>query len=434
MKLISFFCTLILFFNINYSFAGGVIRDSEIEETLQNIALPLSKAANIKSLKIILIDDDGLNAFTFGGSAIYIYSGLIKQFPDIDVVRGVIAHEIGHILGQHASRQMQNSDLYNKVIASSIAATIGLIGLSKGNAELGIVPALSGLHVAERSMLAHSRTFESSADQTAFKLLEKTGNTNKGMIKFFEYMNNQHRGMDINPYEQTHPLSNDRLSAIRSFYQKSKFKSSRDSSIMLFEFQRSSAKLVAFTSNLKRLDKITKISHNDEINNYFNAIKYFRKSELNKAINYIDALLNVRPTDPFYNELKGQILFDFGNKEALVYYDKACASKPKDILLKLSRAIVGINIYNNQSPELKKYYQDLQEVLHQESDNITALFYLSIYYEKIGALGESLLTKATIALKSNELQRAKKLARTALNILEKNSPAWHRANDIILTE
>ncbi len=428
--------TLILLFNINLSsFADMIIRDSEIEATMQAITDPIAKAANLKNVKIYIINDDSLNAFTYGGHEIFIYSGLIKKFPDIDVIRGVIAHEIGHIYGQHVSRQSQNADSYGKVVLSSIAAAIGLMSLAKGDLNVALIPAFGATHFAERSMLTHSRTFESSADQTAFRLLEKTGHSVGGMIQFFEYMNKEHRVLtNINPYDLTHPLSSERLSRIKSFYQRSKYQVSGNSTDLLFNFQRCIAKLLAFTTELKRLDQFENISDNEEANNYFKAIKYYRKSELNKAIKYIDLLLKIRPNDPFYNELKGQILFDFGKKESLPYYNKAVKLRPTDILLKLERAVIGINIFANEPNKMQEYYHDLKEVLLQEPDNLSALFYLSIYYSRINRPGESLLYTAIIAAKTGDLLKAKNLAKSALKLLKIHSTGWYKAHDIILTE
>lgn len=94
----------IIFFNYLAS-AIGIIIDSEIEEALNLVAAPIIKAAGLKNVKVYLVHDNFLNAFTTGAEVIYIYSGMINQFPDIDVIRGVIAHEMGRILGKHIIRQ-----------------------------------------------------------------------------------------------------------------------------------------------------------------------------------------------------------------------------------------------------------------------------------------------------------------------------------------
>src|SRR3954462_3854984 len=98
---------------------ANIIRDSEIEEAKGLIAEPIIKAARLKGVKIYLINDNALNAFTAGAEAIYIYSGMINQFPDIDVIRGVIAHEMGHVLGKHIARQQENIDIYGKAALST---------------------------------------------------------------------------------------------------------------------------------------------------------------------------------------------------------------------------------------------------------------------------------------------------------------------------
>ena len=111
MKLNYLFFIIIL--NINAALAG-ILRDSEIEETIEQIVKPLKTAAKLKDLKIYIYDDLNPNAFTAGSNEIFIGSGLIINFPDPDVLRGVVAHEIGHILGRHISRRAEVIDNYNK--------------------------------------------------------------------------------------------------------------------------------------------------------------------------------------------------------------------------------------------------------------------------------------------------------------------------------
>ena len=320
-----------------------------VEESLQALCLI---AAKFETECLFAGSEDGnncfleINAFTAGGNEIFINSGLINQFPDIDVLRGVIAHEIGHILGKHIIRQLENIDIYNKVALSSIA--IGLASAATGNSSLGSAIALGGMHFSERSILSYSRAFESSADQTALKLLEQSGNSSIGMIKFFEYMKIQHSNRFANPYDQTHPLSQERLVALKDFYQKSKFKNSKNSKELEYKFSRSAAKLLAFTTTTPKKLLTHATTFSPEISNYIKAICYFRMSDLNNSLQNINKLLSSHPNDPFYNELKGQILFEFGKKEALGYYIAASKVRPNDLLIKLGKAIVGITIYSNE--------------------------------------------------------------------------------------
>lgn len=427
----SIFLFLILIFISTFAKAN-IIRDSELEESINLIATPVIKAANLTNVKIYIINNSDLNAFTAGGNEIYINSGLINQFADIDVIRGVIAHEIGHILGKHIIRQLENIDIYNKVALSSVA--IGLASAATGNSSLASAIAFGGMHFSERSILSHSRAFESSADQTALKLLQQSGNSSIGMIKFFEYMKVQHSSRFVNPYDQTHPLSQERLVVLRDFYQKSNFKNSQNSKELEYKFARSTAKLIAFTTTTPKKLLTQATAYPPEILNYIKAICYFRMSDLNNSMQYINKLLVLHPNDPFYHELKGQILFEFGKKEALDSYIIASNLKPNDLLIKLGKAIVGITVYSDQPAKMHQFYQDLKLVSAKEPDNIFALYYLSIYYEKVGRSAESLLSSAIIAYKTGDLDRAKGLARVAIKKLKQGTPDWYKAQDIILTE
>ncbi|WPY00454.1 YfgC superfamily TPR repeat-containing Zn protease [Candidatus Trichorickettsia mobilis] len=410
---------------------NNIIRDSEIEETIRAIADPIIRAAKLE-VKIYLVNSNELNAFTAGGNQIYIYSGLISKFPEIDVIRGVIAHEIGHIVGRHVVRQAENIDIYNKVALSSIA--VGLASSLSGNVELASAMVLGGIHFSERSLLSYSRGFESAADQTALRLLESSGNSCKGMISFFEYMEQQHHGTFVNPYDQTHPSSRERLVLLRNFYQKSKFKNSSNAADLEYKFARSAAKLLAFTIDPKKLSDNQLQEYNSEIRHYIKAIIYFRMSDFNNSILHIDQLLALKPNDPFYNELKGQILFEFGKKEALTFYTIAAKLRPNDLLIKLGQAIVGITIYEHQAEKMQTFYQSLQRIAEKENDNPVVLYYLAVYYEQTGRQAESLLSLAMLAYKTGNVLEAQRLARAAIKGFKLHSPNWYKANDIIVSE
>ena len=429
-----YFTTLILLIAFCYGKASaeGIIRDSEIEEAIGLVAEPIIKAAGLKNVKIYLIDDNSLNAFTAGAETIYIYSGMINQFPDIDVIRGVIAHEMGHVLGKHVVRLQENIDIYSKAALSTIA--VGLASAVAGNGSLATAIALGGVHFAERSILSYSRAFESSADQTALRLLEQSGYSARGMVKFFEYSIASSRGALINPYDQTHPLSQERLNALRTSYQNSKFKDAKNPLELEYKFARSAAKLLAFTADPNKLLKSIAPSLPIEIVSYIKAICYFRTGDLANSVKHIDELLKLKPQDAFYNELKGQILFEFGKKESLSYYDTALNLRPNDNLIKFSRAVVGITINDGAPAKMIEFYKDLKLVIDREPDNLLALYYLAVYYEKAGKKSESLLESAVLAFKSGDIARAQGLARAAIKGLAPNTPNWYKANDIILTD
>lgn len=420
------FLIISIFLNCHVA-SADVIRDSEIEETIDLIVSPLKKASGLHDIKIYVLNDPVPNAFTTGGDEIFVNSGLIINYPDPDVLRGVIAHEMGHILGHHITRRQEAIDKYTKAALGT--TMLGLATALSGRADAGMAIALSGTHIAERSIYAYSRTFESSADEFALKLLEKSGNSDIGMIKFFQQMQAFGKNGIGNPYEQTHPMSDERLSIMNDFQKHSKFKTSQNSAGLIAKYVRSAAKLAAFTWDIDKLSAYPR--QNDEITEYMKAIEYFRMGDSKNAIKYINRLLQKHPNDPYYHELKAQIYFDKGNKVAIDEYLMAAKNKPNDILIKLGAAIVLLTMDSANTKSLDKCYKDLTFVSKNDPHNLLALYYLAIYYEKTGMTGKKYLNTAIISLKSGRKQEARKMAIAAMKILPKNSPDWYLAGDIL---
>ena len=418
---------LLIIFSLQNAHAN-IIRDSEIEETINLVIAPLKEASGIKDLKIFLINDETPNAFTLGGSLIFVHSGLITRFPDPDVLRGVVAHELGHILGQHISRRQEVIDNYTLVAMGS--AAVGL-ATAIGTGSPGIAIMIAGNHVAERSIQAYSRAFESSADQMALKLLEKAHHSSIGMIKFFEQTKIDSKSNLVNPYEQTHPLSHDRLLVLKSYNNRSKFSVSQNTGELIYKFHRISVKLAAYTTALSVLPKCDYKENVDEFTHYMKAIECFRAGNFDDSLNHVNRLLMNHPKDPYYHELKAQILFEAGKNIALTEYNIACELKKNDPLIILGRAIVGINTYGNEPLKLTEFYKDLLFVIEKEPDNLLALYYMAIYYEKKGLKAKSYLNSAIIAHKSGNRKDARKLATEALKEMDEKSPDWYKANDII---
>lgn len=420
---------ILLSFWLSSPALANVIRDSEIEDTIEQAIAPLREGSGLRDLKITIIDDPSPNAFTAGGNIIYITSGMLINYPDPDVIRGVVAHEIGHIHGQHIIRRQEIIDNYSK--ASLVATALGIATAIKGGAAEGMAISLGGMHIGERSILAYSRGYESAADQYALKILEKSGHSAIGMINFFEKQRIQSAHLLVNPYDKTHPMSKDRLLIIKSFNKQSKYPESQSPEDLHYRFRRCAAKLVAYTLDLHKILDYSFDQDQEELTHYMKAIRFYRIGNFDNALNHINKILIRKPKDPFYHELKGQIYFEAGKNMSLHEYDMAIEQRPNDTLLRLGRAIIGITKYRSDHYGMNNYYKDLQFVITQEPKNLLTLYYLSIYYHAKNMTGKNYLTTAQIALYTGNISNARLMARAAMGELKYKSPDWHKANDIL---
>ena len=150
---------------------------------VKKLATPIILAAGVnpEEINFYIVLDQDVNAFVYGGRNIFINTGLLTLFNDPDVLKGVIAHELGHITGGHiARREEQIKRLLPQFIFTNLLGVAAMLG---GSGELGGAILSGSSHSLERSMLRHSRENESSADQAAFQYLQRSHNSNAGLLK-----------------------------------------------------------------------------------------------------------------------------------------------------------------------------------------------------------------------------------------------------------
>ena len=162
--------------------AGGFIRDAEIEHYLTTLASPVFHSAGLppESVHIFMIDQDSINAFVAGGSNIFLHTGLLLKTETPETLIGVIAHETGHISGGHLIRGMENLEAAQ--IGTILSYVLGAAAVVAGAKDAGMAVMSAGGQVAQRGMLANSRTNEESADQAALRFLDANRISASGML------------------------------------------------------------------------------------------------------------------------------------------------------------------------------------------------------------------------------------------------------------
>jgi predicted Zn-dependent protease len=414
--------------------AQTVIRDTEIEAYMQEWFAPIFKAANMDPARvnIILVQDPSINAFVAGGPNIFFYTGLLQKTDGPGEVIGVMAHELGHITGGHLIRgreAMENAS-YESILGM-ILGVGAAIATGEGGAAATIGTGASSM--AQRSLLKNSRAFESSADQAALKYIDGAGLNPQGLGSFMKKLEGQElRALSRQAeYVQTHPLSRDRFDSIMARVNQSPNKAKPLPASWDEQHKMMIAKLTGFITPQQvvwvyddRDKSLPAISAR--------AIAAYRLNEVNKALGLADQLLAIEPNNPYFLELKGQMLTDFGRlKEALPYYEKAIAEKPDAGLIRISLAHVQIETAANDAAKLQKAIGNLNAALKTEQRSTRIHRLLATAYGRMGKEGEAKLHLAEEALLQRRNDYAKSQAVAAQRILRKGSVDWVRAGDII---
>ena len=145
--------------------AQSILRDAETEALLRDASAPLIEASGLRpaDVKLVLIHDDSINAFVAGGQIVYIHSGLITRADNLNELQGVIAHELGHVVGGHIIRSSEGIQQATSI--SILSLLLGAAAMLAGAGPAGAAIMGLGQQVAMSQFLAFTRIQESSADQ-----------------------------------------------------------------------------------------------------------------------------------------------------------------------------------------------------------------------------------------------------------------------------
>lgn len=411
--------------------ARSLIRDAEIEHTLRLYADPIFKSAGLSpdAIHIFLIDDKSINAFVAGGSNMFLHTGLILETKDPGMLIGVMAHETGHIAGGHLAQGSEK--IKNAQLGTVLSYILGAAAAAGGSPKAGMAIMSAGQQAAMRNFLSYSRANEQSADQAGLTYLQSNNISANGMLEMFELLRrNESRNFGTpDPYVLTHPLGKERIAHIRNYVSRSTIPPNSWPKAFNGRHERMIAKLTGFLQPLDYTLTKYPTGNNGLSARYARAIAYYRASKLDISLVEMDSLLKESPADPFFNELKGQILFENGKvDEALKSYSTAVKLLPDSPLIRIDLAKAQLAV---GTPDMiSEAQQNLEIATSQDATNASAWRLLGTAYGKQNKMAQSNLALAEEAVLINEPEQALNYLRQAEIELKAGSPGSLRAQDL----
>ncbi len=409
-----------------------IIRDAEIENNIRVWATPIFTAAGLdpQAVHIYIINDPTLNSFVAGGQNLFMNTGTLLRADRPNEIIGIMAHETGHIAGGHLARfQEEMHDATIKaIIAMAVGAVAGIAGHGSGDTVGAGMAAGEG--VGLRSYLSFSVAQEASADQAAMKFLDATHQSAQGLLDFFTILEQEEflSAQRQDPYLRTHPLTSQRIEYIRLHVAQSPWSKAPDPPQWVANFNIIKAKLGAFLNAPGDTLAQYKADDTSVPARYARAIAYYRIPQLKDALAIIDGLIHDYPDNPYFYELKGQMLFENGHvDEAVAPYEKAVELKPNTPLLRIEAAQVELE--TNNPALLPKALSKLADAVHFENDNPDAWHFLAIAYGRSNNLGMAALALAEEGMANGNYKTAGEQADRAMKTLPPG-PDRQRAQDI----
>jgi predicted Zn-dependent protease len=392
---------------------------------------PIWKAAGLEpsALHVYLVEDKQINSFVAGGQNEFINTGLIMRADTPNQLVGVLAHETGHIAGGHLTK-FQDA-VRNASIEGIIAMAVGAAAMVAGKGSGGAAAMLPAQSVAEQSFMQYSIAQEASADHAAMTYLDASGQSARGLLQFFQKLEGEEMlsGIREDPYLRTHPLTSQRIDYVRNHAEHSRFSDVPDTQANIDLLKRIKVKLDAFLSPPSSTLAAYPEKDQSVLARYARAIAYYRIPQLDKALPTIDGLIREFPQDPYFRELKGQMLFENGRvAEAQQPYEEAVRLAPAAPLLRISLAQTYIEA---NDPKLnKRAIAYLNDALRTEDKETEGWHLLATAYGRDNQIGMAALALSEEGLAAGKKKDAQQQAVRAKALLPKNSPGYLRAENI----
>ncbi|EAT09599.1 putative Zn-dependent protease [Sphingomonas sp. SKA58] len=414
--------------------AQQILRDAETEAFMADMSAPLVKAAGMtpKNVQVLVINDPEINAFVAGGQYVWVHSGLIAQADNVNQLQGVVAHELGHIEGGHIIRSGEG--IKDATSVTLLSLVLGAAAIAAGGAEAGMGIMGLGQQAAMSKFLAFSRAQESSADLAGARYLHSAGISGRGSLEFFKKLQNQEYRLAIpqdNSYGRTHPLSGERISVLREVYEVDPAWDRPVDPQLEARFERIKAKLIGFVSEPQQT--LIKYPESDQSlpAHYARAYAWHKSAYPQKALAEADALLAAAPHDPYFLELKGQILLESGRPaDAIAPLREAVKITNQPLIsVLLSHALIA----TEDPANFAEAEQVLRVAVQRDRENPFAWYQLGVVYERRGDTPRAALATAERYAMMGDHNLALRSADLAVQGLQPGTVDYLRAQDIAMT-
>ncbi len=405
-----------------------LLRDPDVEHGLSVLAAPVLQAAglNPRRVRVLVVNESSLNAFVIDGQTIFVHYGLILKVSSPAMLQAVIAHEAAHISNGHIARRVGN--MRSARSAAGLGAIFSAIAAAAGAGDAAAGLAIGTASSALRGFLVHTRAEESAADRSAASFMRSAGIDPQGLVDLHKTFAGQ-EVLNVgrqDPYMRSHPLTRDRVRAAEAYvasYGAATAVKPEDA----YWFDRVRGKLSAFTRSTRWTLRRAPKDPYDDVRLMRQAVAHHRTHDLDKAINAMDGAIAMRPDDPYYFELKGQILLESRRYDAaLAAYEQAVSLAPRNALIlggygrallaagQPKAAIVQLEASRDRDFRDSRMLRDLAQAHARTGNNGLAALYTSERYALQGRMNDAGIQ-----------------ARRATTLLPRGSVPWQRAQDML---
>ena len=184
-----------------------VVEDLNQNLLITEIGNKLTEASEMREMQFYfrILKKDGPNAFSIPGGYIYVTYDLFDYVQSDDELAGILAHEIAHVIHNHALKQTRDNTKFTLLTILGVLLT--------GEPDVAVLGKLTTITFLNQ----YSRDYEEEADLTAINLLTKTEYNPVGFLTFLErlYARKMFKPEVNLGIFQTHPETENRINYVK---------------------------------------------------------------------------------------------------------------------------------------------------------------------------------------------------------------------------
>jgi len=184
-----------------------VVEDLNQNSLITEIGNKLVESSEMREMQFHfrILKEDGPNAFSIPGGYIYVTYDLFDYIQSDDELAGILAHEIAHVIHNHALKQTRDNTKFTLLTILAVLLT--------REPDVGVLGKLTTITFLNQ----YSRKYEEEADLTAIDLLTKTEYNPVGFLTFLERLYTQEMFKpEVNlGIFQTHPETENRVNYVK---------------------------------------------------------------------------------------------------------------------------------------------------------------------------------------------------------------------------
>ena len=194
---------------------GGLHPDQEAQALVDEVGqeLVVKTAAGQTDYKFdfnLLADNETINAFALPGGPVFITAALMERLNSEGQLAGVLAHEIGHVVGRHAAEHIAKARLTEGLAGAAVIAAYDPENPNSSQ-QAAAVAAMIGQVIT----LRYGREDELESDRLGVRFMAEAGYDPRSMITVMEILRDAGGSSGQPEFFSTHPNPDRRMERIQ---------------------------------------------------------------------------------------------------------------------------------------------------------------------------------------------------------------------------